>query len=138
MMQANRTLELTVDAGRFAVCRLDPGAAVPKWCATAGFTSVTRTADELSIVCEARLVPPDVRAESGWSCLAVTGPLEFSEVGVLASICVPLAQAGISLFAVSTFNTDHVLVREDELGEAIKVLERVGHHVRRRVRTLPS
>ena len=126
-----KSLELCVEPGRFAVCRLASDAAVPDWCSREAFTSITRTADELSIVCAERLVPPDVRAHRGWSCLAVAGPLDFAEVGVLSAICNPLAAARISLFAVSTFDTDYVLVREKKLADAIETLAQAGHRVRR-------
>ena len=76
-------------------------------------------------------MPPGVRAQRGWSCLAVAGPLDFAEVGVLSAICNPLATAGISLLAVSTFDTDYVLVREDKRADAIETLAQAGHRVRR-------
>src|SRR5206468_8549222 len=87
------------------------------------FVSVTRTPDELSIVCPDEAVPPDVEVESGWRALKVPGPIPFDQVGVLAALATPLAAAGISTFAVSTYDTDYVLVREPDLERALAALE---------------
>lgn len=91
--------------------------------------SITRTADELSVVCAEATVPQRVQAERGWRALRVEGPLEFSLTGVLASLAVPLAEAGISIFAISTFNTDWLLVQSVRLGEAVEALRDAGHEV---------
>ncbi|KPL88418.1 ACT domain-containing protein [Ardenticatena maritima] len=111
------------------VCRLDAESAIPAWATQDAFFSITRTADELSIVCPAALIPAGVTAETGWRCLKVHGPLDFSLVGVLRSIAEPLAQAGISIFAISTYDTDYVLVQADALPRAIEALRRAGHRV---------
>lgn len=115
--------------GTFAVCRLAPDAAVPAWAAGGPFISVTRTADELSVVCPEPAVPEEVRAERGWRCLRVAGPLAFGLVGVLASLLEPLGRAGVSAFAVSTFDTDYLLVRADDLPRAVDALRAAGHVV---------
>src|SRR5829696_6521082 len=122
-------LELESLPGRYAVCRVDPVAAIPAW-ATGPFVSLTRTAEELSVVCSEDNVPPDVRAERGWRCLRVAGTLDFSLVGVLAGLVGPLATAGVSVFAVSTFDTDHLLVKDQDLRRAVDVLRNAGHAVR--------
>ncbi len=88
---------------------------------------LSRTAGELSIVCPAALVPPGVRAEAPWQAIAVRGPLDFALTGVLASLAVPLADAGISLFAVSTFDTDYLLVRSTDASRARALLIAAGH-----------
>lgn len=106
---------------RMAVCRLAPDAPVPDW-ARGEFVSVTRTADELSVVCAEAGVPRDVTAERGWRGLKVQGPLDFGLVGVLASLLAPLAEADIPVFVVSTYDTDYILVREADLGRAVEVL----------------
>ncbi|MDR3704110.1 MAG: bifunctional pyr operon transcriptional regulator/uracil phosphoribosyltransferase PyrR [Candidatus Sulfopaludibacter sp.] len=113
---------------RLAICRLPAGAAAPEWL-RGGFHSVTRTAGELSVVCEEGPVPPDVPCERGWRALQVEGPLDFALVGVLASLAVSLAEAGVSIFAVSTFDTDYVLVKEERLAAAADALQRAGHEV---------
>lgn len=125
-------LDLALLPGTFAVCRLDPAAPVPGWAGGPGeLASVTRTGAELSIVCPDARVPPAIRAERGWRCLRVAGPLDFSLVGVLAALAGALAGAGVSLFALSTFDTDHLLVREADLDRALRALEEAGHGVAR-------
>jgi hypothetical protein len=113
---------------RLAVCRLSPQDAIPSW-ATGEFLSITRTPTELSIVCGQELVPAGMKCEAGWRVFEVAGPLEFALTGVLAAIATPLAAAGVSIFALSTFNTDYVLVKEDKLAEAMAALRAAGHEV---------
>jgi len=115
--------------GAYAVCRLAADAPLPAWAAGGPFLSITRTADELSVVCRQAVVPEGVRCERGWRCLRVAGTLDFSLVGVLASLLGPLADAGVSVFAVSTFDTDYLLVKEEYLAAAVEVLRRAGHSV---------
>jgi len=117
--------------GTYAVCRLPANSAVPEW-ASRGFVSITRTADELSIVCEERRLPRDpggieLQAERGWLLLKLQGPFPLDAVGVLASVARPLAEAAISLFALSTFDTDYILVRRTRAKEAIAALTLAGH-----------
>lgn len=119
---------LTLLEGRFAVCRLAADATVPAW--TAGpFIAMTRTPDELSIVCRQEDVPDGVRREPGWRCLRVVGTLEFALVGVLASLLAPLADAGIPVFVISTFDTDYLLVKEDHLHDTVAILRGAGHDI---------
>jgi hypothetical protein len=113
---------------RLAVCRLAPHDAIPSW-VTGEFLSITRTAVELSIVCAEELVAAKVKCENGWRVFEVAGPLEFALTGVLAAIATPLAAAGVSIFALSTFDTDYVLVKGDKLVEAIAALRAAGHEV---------
>ena len=123
-------MRLSILRGELAIARLGPADRVPEWAQSADFLSITRTADELSIVCESSRVPEEIRAERGRRALKIEGPLEFSLVGVIASIAGPLASAGISIFAMSTFDTDYVLVSAAELSAAIAVLKSAGHDVR--------
>lgn len=111
------------------MCRLPADAAVPDWAGQGSFFAVTRTRDELSIVVPQAQAPSDARQERDFRALKVAGPLDFSAVGVLASLTGPLAQAGISLFALSTFDTDYVLVRERDLPRALAALRAAGHTV---------
>jgi hypothetical protein len=110
--------------GTYAVCRLPASDRVPSWALELheGLVSITRTPDELSIVCPEEAVPPDTRVEDGFRALQVPGPIPFAQTGVLASIAAPLAAAGISIFAVSTFDTDYVLVRAADLERALASL----------------
>lgn len=100
---------------------------MPDWALGAGFFSATRTSDELSVVCDEGRVPADVRVERAWVGLKLEGPFPFAMTGVLASFLQPLAEAGISIFAVSTFDTDYVLVKREKLERAIAVLSTAGH-----------
>jgi hypothetical protein len=118
--------------GTFAICRLGGGSPIPPWATAGPFFSITRTADELSVVCGQDDVPEGVSCERGWRCLRVAGAMPFSVVGVVASLTAPLAEAGISVFAVSTFVTDYLLVNEDLWERAVDVLVRYGHAVQKK------
>jgi hypothetical protein len=122
-------LHISVLPERLAVCRLEPEADLPSWAAQGGFYSITRTREELSVVAEEGRVPAGVTIEGGWRGLKVAGPIPFDAVGILASITGPLAQAGIGLFAVSTFDTDYILVKADRLEAARAVLAQAGHTI---------
>ena len=113
--------DLEVLSGNYVICRLNPTEPVPEW-PGGELISVTRTPDELSIVCRDEDVPGDVQSEPGWRCLRVAGKLDFSLVGVIAKITTVLADAGVSVFAMSTFDTDYFLVREMDLERAVKSL----------------
>jgi len=116
-------------SGSYAVCRLNAGAPVPEWAWRATFASVTRTSDELSIVCAEGEVPESVLAQRGYRGLRVRGPLDFGEIGILASLARALAAASISIFVVSTYDTDYLFVREADLANAVTVLRDAGHVV---------
>lgn len=123
-------LELLHDT--LAVCRLAPDAAVPAWASVSqGFVTISRTAEELSITTSQSDVPPGVRCERDYRALRVRGPLPLNLIGILAAIADPLAAAGLSIFAISTFDTDYVLVKSRDLSAAVAALERAGHHVSR-------
>ena len=122
-------LTLTVLEERLSICRLDAGAEVPAWGTGAPFFSLTRTEDELSIVCPEEDVPGGVSQERGWRALKLEGPFALSTVGVLSSLAAPLAEAGTSIFAISTFDTDYVLVREGQLDLAVDTLRETGYRV---------
>jgi hypothetical protein len=126
-----RRLTLELVPGLYAVCRLDPAAPVPGWAASGRFVSVTRTDAETSIVCPQEAVPAAVHAERDWSCLRVAGTLGFGMTGVLASLARPLASSGVSIFVVSTYDTDYLMVQERDLERALDALARAGHAVER-------
>jgi len=131
MAAATRHLELTVLPERFAISRFAADAPIPPWATQGPFFSVTRTGDELSLVTEFSTVPAGIQSQPGWRVLKVHGPFVLSEIGVLASLAAPLAEEKISLFAVSTFDTDYLLVASETLPAAIAALERVGHTIYR-------
>jgi len=119
-------LHLDILPHRLAVCRLAPEQPVPGWLDRMPFWSLTRTADELSIVLPEEAASPAWRIEPGWRVLKVRGPLDFGLVGVLAQLTGALAGAGVSLFALSTFDTDYLLVRESDLVRATEALTAGG------------
>jgi hypothetical protein len=133
-----RKLTLTILPGRFAICRLPAAAPIPDWATQSWLVSITRTADELSVMCEEANVPPAMldgsqpgpKISKNWRALKLEGPFDFSEVGVLASVITPLADAGISISAVSTFDTDYLFVRGGDLQAATKILAAHGHTLR--------
>jgi len=129
MSESTRRFDLTVVPETLAIVRLSADATLPAWATQGAFFSVTRTRDELSIVCAAQQVPSDSAAETGWRALKVAGPFALSEVGVLAALAAPLAKASVSLFVLSTFDTDYLLVSEKQLVAAIAALRNAGHHI---------
>ena len=122
-------LTLTLNAETYAICRLGPNEPVPEWAFGGSLGSVTRTGDELSVVCHERGIPDDVQREGKWRCLKVASPLDLSLTGILASLVVPLGEARISVFALSTYDTDYLLVKSDTLEQAVGVLRAAGHEV---------
>lgn len=125
------SLSLTVFPERLAICRLEPAAAIPDW-ARSRFCSITYTATELSIVCPESQIPTGIdnlKIESGWCAFQVMGTLDFGLTGILAAIATPLAVAQISIFAISTYDTDYVLVKQENCDRAIDVLTQQGHQI---------
>jgi uncharacterized protein len=129
MSESKRCLDLTVLPGSFAMVRLAADTPLPRWVAQGSFFSVTRTSDELSVVCAEDQVPRGVAAETGWRVLKVKGPFVLSETGVLAALAAPLAEAKVSLFAISTVDTDYLLVSEKQLHAAIAALKGAAHRI---------
>ncbi len=123
------SLTLAFLPDRYAVCRLGGDDPVPDWAYSRGFVSITRTQQELSIVCLQDSVPPDVTCRRDWRCLKVDGPLGFGQTGVLASLAGPLAEAGVPVFVVSTYDTDYLLVSEPQATRAAEVLTDAGHRI---------
>ncbi|MEA4826995.1 MAG: ACT domain-containing protein [Clostridium sp.] len=107
---------------KYGVCRLDKTDLIPEWTKDSDFFSITKTSDELSIVCFQDSIPNDVKCERDWRILKIEGPLDFSLIGILASISAILAQKGISIFAISTYDTDYILVKDKDINNAIEAL----------------
>jgi hypothetical protein len=114
-------------SGRYAIVRLDPKVPTPAWATTGEFISITRSDEELSIVCPANNLPPDVPSQQCWICLKLEGPFAFSQTGILLSFIAPLSDNRIPIFAISTFDTDYVLVQEEFSRLAIGCLQQAGH-----------
>ena len=124
-----KKLTLKILPNRLAVCRLNADAPLPDWIDESDFSSVTRTQAELTIVCDQVLVAAGTTSETGWRCIKVEGPLDFSEIGIVLSLTQPLAESAVSVFLISTFDTDYLMVKEKDLAEAIDVLTNAGHRV---------
>ena len=129
MSAPSRPLELSVLPEQFIVARLAANASLPTWATQGRFFSSTRTPDELSIVCAVEQVPEAFGSHVRWRAFKVRGPMALTEIGVLVSLATPLAAAGISVFVISTFETDYVLVNSEQLSCAIAVLQEAGHKV---------
>ena len=124
-------LALKILAGSYAVAQLDPASPVPEWAYDRTLSALVLTAEELTVVCPAEAVPEAVPSFGPLSALAVAGPLDFAQTGILASLSGPLADAGVSVFALSTFDTDLLLVREEQLDRAAAALGAAGHVIGR-------
>jgi hypothetical protein len=122
-------LTLTILPGLYTISRLQPDAEVPAWC-IGEFVSVSRTTDELSIVCPESNVPKGITCEPEWRILKCEGPLDYGLPGIMASLAEPLADAGVPIFPIATYDTDYILVKETHLETAINALNRYGHAVR--------
>ncbi len=130
MGENNAVFTLSVLPDRYAICRLEPHQPIPEWACAGPLFSITRTAEELSIVCLQDSVPAGVVVQDGRRALRVDGTLDFALTGILAGLATPLATAGISIYALSTFDTDYILVHESELRRAIDALQAAGYTVR--------
>ena len=115
-------LTLSILPKKLAICRLEKNSTIPFWATDSTFFSITKTEDELSIVCPENKVPPGVISEKNWRAFKVMGPLDFSLTGILASLANALDEAKISIIALSTFDTDYILVQNKNFEKAVKVL----------------
>jgi hypothetical protein len=115
--------------GQFAVARLAANSPLPAWALGGEFSSVTRTQQELSIVCGAENVFPGVASQAGWICFKLEGPFPFSQTGILAAFINPLSHHGVPVFAISTFDTDYVLIQDRFLAVAEDLLRSAGHEL---------
>jgi hypothetical protein len=122
-------LRLVLTDERMAICRFEARDPAPAWATTGSWWSMTRTQDELSIVCAEAAVPENVVASRGWRRLRFEGPLPLDQTGILASVTGPLAAARVSLFAVGTYDTDYVLIPDAQRSAAIAALEAAGHAI---------
>ena len=127
MLEKILTMKLLKE--KFGVCRLDKNSLIPEWSQKGDFFSITRTSDELSIVCNEDNIPKDIKFEKDWRILKVEGPLDFSLIGILSKISTILAQNGISIFAVSTYDTDYILVKDKDIKNAIASLIKESYEV---------
>lgn len=129
-MSPRALLTLTLFSERYAICRLDAAADVPAWASGGQFVSISRTPDELSIVCLEAKVPSGMTCEPNWRILKCEGPLDYALSGIMASIAEPLADAGVPIIPIATYDTDYILVKEAHLETAVRALTGYGHAVR--------
>ena len=124
-----RNLKLGQLQGEYAICKFNPGSDPPDWAFGGEFFSVTRTADELSIICLYEQIPEQIPSQPGWRALKIEGLFDFDEIGVLASMTAPLAEAGISLLTISTFDTDYIFILSENYHRAVQTLSAAGHEI---------
>ncbi len=124
-----RSFDLYLLPGRMAICRLDAEGEPPPWAGSGVLSSVTRTQAEVTVVCEEENVPAGITCDKSWRCLRIGGALGFSETGILSSLTVPLAEEGIPLYALSTYSTDLILIKEKDLSRTVLALSGAGHRV---------
>ncbi len=130
MAKSTKILTLDLLEGNFVICRLPPSSSLPSWAFTGPFISITKTNDELSIITiDDNRLPKDIQCERNWKCFKLKGSFPFDMTGVLSSILNPLANADVGILAVSTFDTDYVMIKEKNLQIAIDVLKQNGHKV---------
>jgi hypothetical protein len=121
------TLALSLLEDTYAVCRLPAGTAVKP--PPGSFSLAVQAIEETTLVCPLRQAPPEAETDAGWRCFRIEQSFDFSVPGILASVLEPLAKAGIGIFATSTFSTDYVLVKEQDVGRAMEALRAAGHQV---------
>jgi hypothetical protein len=126
---AYHKLKFRILPGPYAIVRLNADTAIPEWARNGEFTSITRTPDELSIVCPADNLPVEVTAQHRWICLKLEGPFPFSMTGVLLAFIEPLSSNQIPIFAISTYDTDYVLIQEEYVNAALSSLDATGHQL---------
>lgn len=126
---AESLLKFFLLRGTYAVVRLAPKAPIPDWATRGDFTAVTRTADELSIVCSANNIPKEIAPDQFWICVKLEGPFPFTQTGVLLSLIEPLSKNGIPIFAISTYDTDYVLIPQEQTDQAVDLLRKAGHEL---------
>ncbi len=127
LLPVRQYMGLEIIKNPLAIARLTPDEKLPEWALRSTFYSVTKTRDELSIVSDESVVPHNVRSEGGWRGFRVSGVLDFGLTGVLTALANPLADAGISIFVISTFDTDYILVKGIHFDRALEVLKMAGH-----------
>jgi uncharacterized protein len=124
------TLRISQVSGSYSICRLPAASAIPQWAMASQFYTVTKTANETSVICESSLVPDDVQQQQGgWALLQIDAVLDLSLTGITAQFSAALAGAGVNLCVVATFDTDYILVPEEKLTVACGALQRAGFHV---------
>lgn len=123
------TLTFITLPGAYAICRLEASANIPAWIAQSAFYNISKSADELSIICEQRYVPDDIRANRDWKLLRLEGVLDLALPGITARFSTPLAQSGVNLCVIATYDTDYIMIKSEKLLRAQTVLRQAGFAV---------
>ena len=126
---AKRRLKLSLLADTYAICGFPATEPVPRWASATPLHAITRTANALTIVCRQDAIPASCPCDRNWRCLRVDGCFDLDQVGVISALSLPLAEAGISIFVISSYDTDYLLIRERKVEEAVSILTGYGHHV---------
>ena len=126
-----RQLKLTLLKDKYGICALPNTAQIPEWALMQSLISITRTKEELTIVCQQDLIPSQYQSDLNWRCFRVDGTFDLNQIGVISSISLPLTQAGISIYVISTYNTDYFLVQEEKVKQTISVLSDSGYSITR-------
>ena len=124
-----RKLKLSLLEEKYGICTLPKDAPIPHWVSKESLVSITRTGKELTIVCKQDIIPSKLQSDLNWRCFKIDGSFDLSQIGVISSISSPLADAGISIYVISTYDTDYFLVKDDNLEKSISVLSNFGHSI---------
>ena len=126
-----RQLQLSLLKDKYGICTLPNTAPIPDWALTQSLASITRTEKELTIVCRLEILPSQYQSDLNWRCFKIDGSFDLNQIGVIASISSPLADAGISIYVISTYDTDYFLIQEQDLEQTISVLSNSGHYIKK-------
>ena len=124
-----RQLQLSLLKDKYGICTLPNTAPIPDWALTQSLASITRTEKELTIVCRLEILPSQYQSDLKWRCFKIDGSFDLNQIGVISSISSPLADAGISIYVISTYDTDYFLIQEQNLEKTISVLSNSGHYI---------
>ncbi|MBC8470843.1 MAG: ACT domain-containing protein [Planctomycetes bacterium] len=126
-----RQLQLSLLKDKYGICTLPNNAPIPDWALTQSLASITRTEKELTIVCRLEILPSQYQSGLNWRCFKIDGSFDLNQIGVISSISSTLADAGISIYVISTYDTDYFLIQEQNLEQTISVLSDIGHNITR-------
>jgi hypothetical protein len=126
---SHRQLKLSLLKNKYAICSLPKDAPIPEWALAQSLASINRTDKELTIVCKQDIIPSQYQSDLNWRCFKIDGSFDLNQIGVISSISSPLADAGISIYVISTYDTDYFLIKDDNLEKTISTLSASGHSI---------
>jgi len=124
-----RQLQLSLLKDKYGICTLPNNAPIPDWALTQSLASITRTEKELTIVCRREILPSQYQSDLNWRCFKIDGSFDLNQIGVISSISSTLADAGISIYVISTYDTDYFPIQQQDLEQTISVLSNSGHSI---------